>query len=57
LDADFFDLWADPRLCPHIHLPLQSAATPTLRRMARRTTQEAFTALVDAAAPASPIWH
>lgn len=49
LDADFFDLWADPRLCPHIHLPLQSGCNATLRRMARRTTQETFAALVDAA--------
>ncbi|MBN1310165.1 MAG: tRNA (N(6)-L-threonylcarbamoyladenosine(37)-C(2))-methylthiotransferase MtaB [Anaerolineae bacterium] len=49
LDAGFFDLWADPRLCPHIHLPLQSGCDATLRRMARRTTQEAFAALVTAA--------
>lgn len=49
LDADFFDLWADPRLCPHLHLPLQSGCNATLRRMARRTTQETFAALVDAA--------
>lgn len=49
LDAGFFDLWADPRLCPHIHLPLQSGCNATLRRMARRTTQETFSALVDAA--------
>lgn len=49
LDAGFFDLWADKRLCPHIHLPLQSGCNATLRRMARRTTQETFAALVDAA--------
>jgi threonylcarbamoyladenosine tRNA methylthiotransferase MtaB len=49
LDAGFFDLWADPRLCPHIHLPLQSGCDATLRRMARRTTQESFFDLVDAA--------
>ncbi|MBN1430527.1 MAG: tRNA (N(6)-L-threonylcarbamoyladenosine(37)-C(2))-methylthiotransferase MtaB [Anaerolineae bacterium] len=49
LDGGFFDLWADRRLCPHIHLPLQSGCDATLRRMARRTTQASFAALVDAA--------
>jgi threonylcarbamoyladenosine tRNA methylthiotransferase MtaB len=49
VDVDFFDLWADARLCPHIHLPLQSGCDATLRRMARRTTQKSFAALVEAA--------
>ncbi len=26
LDADFFSLWEDPRLMPHLHLPLQSGS-------------------------------
>src|SRR6266540_4710133 len=38
LDADFFSLWADKRLMPHLHLPLQSGCESTLRRMARKTT-------------------
>ncbi len=46
LDADFFALWADPRLAPHLHLPLQSGSAATLRRMARKTTPEAFAHLV-----------
>ncbi len=45
----FFDLWTDSRLCPHLHLPLQSGCDATLRRMARRTTQESFAELVEAA--------
>ncbi len=49
LDAGFFDLWANPRLCPHIHLPLQSGCDATLRRMARRTTQASFAELAGAA--------
>jgi threonylcarbamoyladenosine tRNA methylthiotransferase MtaB len=46
LSPDFFDLWADDRLCPHLHLPLQSGSDATLRRMARRTTCESFAVLV-----------
>ncbi len=54
LDASFFELWQEPRLCPHLHLPLQSGCNATLRRMARKTTQESFAALVEAARRASP---
>ncbi|MGD8856164.1 MAG: tRNA (N(6)-L-threonylcarbamoyladenosine(37)-C(2))-methylthiotransferase MtaB [Chloroflexota bacterium] len=42
----FFELWADSRLLPHLHLPLQSGSNRILRRMARRTTREAFRDLV-----------
>jgi threonylcarbamoyladenosine tRNA methylthiotransferase MtaB len=49
LTPDFFRLWSDRRLCPHLHLPLQSGCDATLRRMARRTTQKQFAALIDAA--------
>ncbi len=49
LDREFFTLWADPRLCPHLHLPLQSGCASTLRRMARRTTPASFKRLVAAA--------
>lgn len=45
----FFDLWSDGRLCRHIHLPLQSGCDSTLKRMARRTNQAAFRALVEEA--------
>lgn len=49
LTPDFFTLWDDPRLCHQLHLPLQSGAARTLRRMGRRTTPAAFAALVEAA--------
>ncbi len=46
LSPDFFDLFTDARLMPHVHLPLQSGCDATLRRMARRTTQRGFETLV-----------
>jgi threonylcarbamoyladenosine tRNA methylthiotransferase MtaB len=46
LDADFFRLWENPRLCRHLHLPLQSGCAATLRRMARKTTPESYASLV-----------
>jgi len=49
LSPDFFDLWADPRLCRQLHLPLQSGSDAILRRMARRTTTASFAELVAAA--------
>lgn len=54
LDAEFFQLWENPRLCRHLHLPLQSGCAATLRRMARKTTPESFAALVDAARQVMP---
>jgi threonylcarbamoyladenosine tRNA methylthiotransferase MtaB len=49
-----FRLWDDPRLCPHLHLPLQSGSDATLHRMARRTDTTRFAALIDAARAAIP---
>lgn len=54
LDADFFSLWTDRRLMPHLHLPLQSGSESTLRRMARKTTPDSFRKLVAAARMAIP---
>lgn len=54
LEASFFELWKDPRLCRQLHLPLQSGCERTLRRMARKTTLQAFTELVQAARQAIP---
>ncbi len=45
--ADFIDLFDDPRLCRHLHLPLQSGCDATLRRMARRYVTAQFAELVD----------
>lgn len=49
LAPNFFSLWQNPRLLPHLHMPLQSGSDKILRRMARRTSRESFKALVDAA--------
>lgn len=54
LSPGFFELWADDRLCRHLHLPLQSGCDATLRRMRRNTTQAEFRALVEAARAAIP---
>jgi threonylcarbamoyladenosine tRNA methylthiotransferase MtaB len=53
LDADFFSLWQNPRLCKHLHLPLQSGCDATLQRMGRKTTQAAYTDLVQLARTAA----
>jgi threonylcarbamoyladenosine tRNA methylthiotransferase MtaB len=49
LEADFFSLWQDPRLCRHLHLPLQSGSSSVLKRMARKTTPESYAALLQSA--------
>jgi len=49
LDEAFFELWADPRLCRHLHLPLQSGSPATLRRMARKTTPVSYARLLETA--------
>lgn len=54
LDSKFFILWDDPRLCRHLHLPLQSGSKEVLRRMARNTTPQKFSRLVSAAREVCP---
>ena len=54
LDADFFSLWEDARLCQHLHLPLQSGCDATLKRMARKTTPASFRNLIAAARQIMP---
>jgi threonylcarbamoyladenosine tRNA methylthiotransferase MtaB len=54
LDAAFFALWEDERLCQHLHLPLQSGCAATLKRMARKTTPASFRDLVAAARQIMP---
>lgn len=49
LDEEFFTLWEDPRLCPHLHLPIQSGSVSTLKRMLRKTSPDSFRELVASA--------
>lgn len=46
LPADFFVLFKNSRLMPHLHLPLQSGSDSVLRRMARRCKTEEFANIV-----------
>lgn len=41
------ELWSDPRLCPHFHLPLQSGCDRILRSMRRRYDTAQFATRVD----------
>jgi threonylcarbamoyladenosine tRNA methylthiotransferase MtaB len=54
LPEGFFDLWQDPRLMPHLHLPLQSGSDSVLKRMSRRCSTDDYTALAAAARAAIP---
>ena len=49
LPADFFGLFENSRLMPHMHLPIQSGCDSVLRRMARRCKTAEFERLVDRA--------
>jgi threonylcarbamoyladenosine tRNA methylthiotransferase MtaB len=46
ISSHFFELWQNPRLCRHLHLPLQSGSETTLKRMGRRISPEAYTELI-----------
>ncbi|HEV7669482.1 MAG TPA: MiaB/RimO family radical SAM methylthiotransferase [Thermoanaerobaculia bacterium] len=45
-DRRLLPLFADPRLCRHLHLSLQSGAAPTLKRMRRPYTPERYARLL-----------
>lgn len=49
LTDELLELWQDRRLCPHLHLPLQSGSDATLRRMGRRCSTQQFRDLVQRA--------
>ncbi len=54
LEADFFSLWQNPRLCRHLHLPLQSGSAAVLKRMARKTNPASYAELLESARAAIP---
>ena len=47
ISMEMLELWADPRLCPHFHLPLQSGSDTVLRRMRRRYTAGLYSEAVE----------
>lgn len=49
LGENFFTLFENNRLMPHMHLPLQSGSDAILRRMARRCKSSEFASLVNQA--------
>jgi threonylcarbamoyladenosine tRNA methylthiotransferase MtaB len=49
LPKNFFSLFANPRLMPHMHLPLQSGSDSVLKRMARRCKTSEFSTLTHTA--------
>lgn len=49
LPENFFSLFSNKRLMPHLHLPLQSGSDSVLRRMARRCKTEDFRTLIEQA--------
>ncbi len=54
LPDDFWQLFKNPRLMPHMHLPLQSGADSVLRRMARRCKTDDFSSLIKKARESVP---
>lgn len=50
----FLELWQDPRMCRHLHLPLQSGSDTVLKRMVRRYRATDFRALVERVRAVAP---
>jgi threonylcarbamoyladenosine tRNA methylthiotransferase MtaB len=46
---EWLELWQDPRMCRHLHLPMQSGSDYILRRMARRYNSERYRTIVTTA--------
>ena len=57
LPDGFFRLFENPRLMPHLHLPLQSGSDSVLRRMGRRCKTEEFTLIVEQARKQIPSFN
>jgi threonylcarbamoyladenosine tRNA methylthiotransferase MtaB len=54
IEPRLLGLWADPRLCPHFHIPLQSGSDAVLKRMRRRYTAGRYLETVDMVREAVP---
>jgi len=57
LPDNFFELFSDPRLMPHMHLPIQSGCDSVLRRMSRRCKTAEFASIVEKARNAVPLFN
>ena len=47
ITPNLLELWDDPRLCPHFHIPLQSGSDTILKSMRRRYTTAEFAETVE----------
>ena len=47
ITPELLEMWTDPRLCPHFHLPLQSGSDGILRSMRRRYDTAQFADTVE----------
>lgn len=54
MGPDLLALWADRRLCPHFHMPLQSGSDQVLKRMRRRYNAQLYTETVERARETVP---
>jgi threonylcarbamoyladenosine tRNA methylthiotransferase MtaB len=57
LTDDFFRLFDNQRLMPHLHLPLQSGSDSVLKRMARRCKTEEFAGMVAQLRQINPVFN
>lgn len=46
---EWLELWQNPRMCRHFHLPMQSGSDAILRRMARRYNSERYRTIIQTA--------
>ncbi len=46
---EWLELWKNPRMCRHLHLPMQSGSDYILRRMARRYNSERYRTIITTA--------
>jgi threonylcarbamoyladenosine tRNA methylthiotransferase MtaB len=57
LNDEFYQLFDNPRIMPHLHLPLQSGSDSVLRRMARRCKTEEFATIVARLRQRNPLFN
>ena len=54
ITPEMLKLWADPRLCPHFHMPLQSGSDAVLKGMQRRYSARRYAQAMDGIRSAVP---